>query len=275
VDAIIALPTNMFFNTGIATYIWVLDNNKTGERKGKIQLIDATSYWTKLRKNLGSKNRELSEDDRAAVAKLYADFEENEHCKILEAADFGYTEITVEQPLQLRFEVDAERIDEYLAIKAVAKLGEAEQGALRVALNSLAGQVFLNREKFLSALGKGVKGEGTSLAMPVYKALIGTIGEHDEAADICLTKGKPEPDPALRDTELVPFRDDVQAYFEREVLPYVPRAWIDHAKTKIGYEVPFTRLFYTYVPPRPLEKIDAELNQLAKEIIELLQAVEG
>ncbi len=275
VDAIIALPTNMFFNTGIATYIWVLDNNKTGERKGKIQLIDATSYWTKLRKNLGSKNRELSEDDRTAVAKLYADFEENEHCKILEAADFGYTEITVEQPLQLRFEVDAERIEEYLAIKAVAKLGEPEQEALRTALTALVGQVFLNREKFLSALGKGVKGAGTSLAMPVYKALIGAIGEHDEAADICMTKGKREPDPTLRDTELVPFRDDVQAYFEREVLPYVPNAWIDHAKTKIGYEIPFTRLFYTYVPPRPLEEIDAELNQLAKEIIELLQAVEG
>jgi type I restriction enzyme M protein len=274
VDAIIALPTNMFFNTGIATYIWVLDNNKTGERKGKIQLIDATSYWSKLRKNLGSKNRELSENDRAVVAKLYANFEENNHCKILEAADFGYTEITVEQPLQLRFEVDAEHIEEYLAIKAVAKLGESDQGALRTALNSLVGQVFLNREKFLSALGKGVKEAGASLAMPVYKALIGTIGEHDEAADICLTKGKPEPDPALRDTELVPFRDEVPAYFEREVLPYVPKAWIDHAKTKIGYEIPFTRLFYSYVPPRPLEEIDAELNQLVKEIIELLQAVE-
>lgn len=274
VDAIIALPTNMFFNTGIATYIWVLDNNKTGERKGKIQLIDATSYWTKLRKNLGSKNRELSDDDRAAVAKLYADFEENEHCKILEAADFGYTEITVEQPLQLRFEVDAERIDEYLAIKAAVKLGEPEQEALRAALTALVGQVFLNREKFLSALGKGVAVAGASLAMPVYKALIGAIGEHDEAADICMTKGKREPDPTLRDTELVPFRDDVQAYFEREVLPYVPNAWIDHAKTKIGYEIPLTRIFYTYVPPRPLEEIDAELNQLAKEIIELLHEVE-
>ncbi|MGB7962853.1 MAG: class I SAM-dependent DNA methyltransferase [Propionicimonas sp.] len=274
VDAIIALPTNMFFNTGIATYVWILDNNKTGERVGKIQLIDGTGHWTKLRKNLGSKNRELSEDDRAAIARLYANFEENEHCKIREAADFGYTEITVEQPLQLRFEVAAERIEEYLALKPLAKLSQTDRDALRAALTSLVGKVFLNRDAFRSALGVAVKQAGTLLGLPLYKAVLAAIGEHDDAADVCMTKGKPEPDPALRDTELVPFRDDVAEYVEREVKPYVPNAWIDETKSRVGYEIPFTRLFYTYVPPRPLAEIDAELNQLAKEIIELLQEVE-
>ncbi|MBK8447068.1 MAG: SAM-dependent DNA methyltransferase [Micropruina sp.] len=275
VDAIIALPTNMFFNTGIATYIWLLDNNKTGERKGTIQLIDGTGFWTKLRKNLGSKNRELGDADREQIAKLYADFEENDHCKLREAADFGYTEITVERPLRLRFCVDADRIEQYLAIKPLAKLDAATQASLRTALSTLADQVYLNRDAFRTALGKAVKDAGALLGLPVYKALVGAIGERDETADVCLDKGKPEPDTGLRDTELVPFRDDVEAYFGREVKPYVPDAWIDHSKTKIGYEIPFTRLFYTYVPPRPLAEIDAELNQLAKEIIELLQAVEG
>jgi type I restriction enzyme M protein len=275
VDAIIALPTNMFFNTGIATYVWILDNNKTGERRGKIQLIDGTGFWTKLRKNLGSKNRELSDADRTAIARLYADFEENDRCKIREAADFGYTEITVEQPLRLRFRVDSDRIDEYLSVKALNKLDDAARIALRAALHSLAGQEFTNRDVFRSALGTAVAANGSALGLPVYKALMTAIGERDETADICLVKGKPEPDAALRDTELVPFHDDVEEYFEREVKPYVSDAWIDHTKTKVGYEIPFTRLFYQYIPPRPLEEIDAELNQLAKEIIELLQAVES
>ena len=275
VDAIIALPTNMFFNTGIATYVWILDNNKAGDRKGKIQLIDGTGFWTKLRKNLGSKNRELSDADRTAIAKLYADFGENDHSKICEAADFGHTEITVEQPLRLRFEVDADRIEEYLAIRPVVKLGAGDLGALRTALIALVGQCFLNREAFHTALGKQVAVAGAALGLPVYKALVGAIGERDDTADACLERGKAEPDTGLRDTELVPFRDDVAVYFEREVKPYLPEAWIDHTKTKVGYEIPFTRLFYKYVPPRPLAEIDAELNQLAKEIIELLQEVES
>ncbi|MHB1009848.1 MAG: type I restriction-modification system subunit M [Propionibacteriaceae bacterium] len=274
VDAIVALPTNMFYNTGIATYVWLLDNNKTGQRKGKIQLIDGTSFWAKLRKNLGSKNRELSEEDRTAIATLYANFEENDHSKILEPADFGYTEITVEQPLKLRFEVQKDRIDEYLALKPLAKLDTSDRDALRTALTSLVGQVFVNRTTFRDALGHAVRDAGTLLGLPLYKALINAIGEHDDDADVCLDEGKPEPDPSLRDTELVPFRDDIQAYVERDVKPYVPGAWIDDSKTRVGYEIPFTRLFYRYDPPRPLTEIDVELNKLALEIIDLLQVVE-
>jgi type I restriction enzyme M protein len=273
VDAIVALPTNMFYNTGIATYVWLLDNNKTGERKGKIQLIDGTSYWTKLRKNLGAKNRELSEENRAAIADLYANFEQNDYSKIFEAADFGYTEITIEQPLKLRFEVQPDRIDEYLALKSLAKLNPSDRELLRGALASLVGQVFMNRAKFRDAVGKAVAARDAGFGLPIYKALLGAIGEHDDEAEVCMSGGNREPDSALRDTELVPFRDDVQSYFEREIRPFAPEAWVDKAKTKIGYEIPFTRLFYRYFLTRPLEEIDAELNHLAVEIIDLLQAV--
>lgn len=276
VDCIVALPTNMFYNTGIATYVWILDNHKPTERRGKIQLIDATARWQKLRKNLGSKNREISGADRAAIVKLYDEFADTEDSKILEPADFGYWEITVEQPLRLRFEVTTENMDAALALKPVLKLDESDQQAVRTGLTSLTGKVWTNRDEFTKALRLAIKAAGTTVGTPVVKALWQAIGERDETADICTdAKGVIEPDTDLRDTELVPFRDDIQTYFEREVKPHVPDAWIDESKTKIGYEIPFTRLFYKYVPPRPLEEIDAELDQLAKEIIELLQAVES
>ncbi|WP_233558004.1 type I restriction-modification system subunit M [Tessaracoccus antarcticus] len=276
VDALVALPTNMFYNTGIATYVWLLDNHKPAERKGKIQLIDATSFWTKLRKNLGSKNREISDTDRERILKLYDDYEDNDHSKILDSADFGYWEITVEQPLRLRFLVDAQRIDEYLAVKQLTKLDEGVLTGLRTALISVAGKPYGNRDEFTKALRYAVKATGNGLALPVVKALVAVIGERDENADICSdTKGNPEPDIGLRDTELVPFHDTIDDYFERDVLPFVPDAWIDESKTKVGCEIPVTRLFYKYVPPRPLAEIDAELNALTEEIVELLRVVEA
>lgn len=276
VDCIVALPTNMFYNTGIATYVWILDNHKPEERRGKIQLIDASSRWVKLRKNLGSKNREISHEDREAIVEIYDDFAESEESKILEPADFGYWEITVEQPLRLRFEVNPENLELALATKPVQKLDEASQAGIRTALTSLTGKAWKNRDEFVKALRQALKAAGTTVGAPVIKPLWQAIGERDDSADVCTdSKGNTEPDTDLRDTELVPFRDDIQAYFEREVKPHVPDAWIEESKTKVGYEIPFTRLFYKYVPPRPLEEIDAELDQLAAEIIELLQAVES
>lgn len=276
VDAIVALPTNMFYNTGIATYVWLLDNHKSVARKGRIQLIDATSFWSKLRKNLGSKNREVGDADRDRIVKLYGNFEENDHSKILESEDFGFWEITVEQPLKLRFEVNAESIDEYLAIRQLAKLDHDVLAGVRAALVSLTGETFMNRDEFAKALRQAVKSTGNALGVPAYRALVLAIGERDEDADVCTdAKGNPEPDTGLRDTEIVPFRDNIEAYFEREVLPFVADAWIDESKTKVGYEIPFTRLFYRYVPPRPLAEIDAELNQLASEISRLLEMVEA
>ena len=276
VDAIVALPTNMFYNTGIATYVWVLDNHKPAGRRGRIQLIDATGMGTKMRKNLGSKNKELLSAERRKIGKLYDVFEDNELSKILEPADFGYWEITVEQPLRLRFSLDADNTDAVLATRAVAKLGDADRAAIRTALGTLAGQTYLSRKEFLKALYPALNSAQAPQSTPILKAIWGTIGVHDNDAEICTdAKGNPEPDPDLRDTELVPFRDTIEAYFDREVLPHVADAWIDHTKTRVGYEIPFTRLFYKYVPPRPLEEIDADLNRVTAEILELLQAVEA
>ena len=211
VDAIVALPNNMFFNTGIATYIWILDNTKRAERQGKIQLIDATSFWTKIRKNLGSKNREVDAKSRDRILALYDAFDEADpdYSKVFTAADFAYWTITVERPL----------VDE----------------------------------------------DGN----PVTDA-----------------KGKPKPDAKRRDTENIPFTyggnidgdagraATIKAYFETEVLPHVPEAWIDTKKSKVGYEIPFTRHFYKYVPPRPLAAIDADLERQVAKILELLREVE-
>ncbi|WP_341769750.1 class I SAM-dependent DNA methyltransferase [Agromyces protaetiae] len=209
VDAIVALPTNMFYNTGIATYVWVLDNTKRADRIGTVQLIDGSGFFTKMRRNLGQKSRELSVEDRRKIVELYDEHAESEHSKILPTDAFGYWTITVERPLR----------DE-------------------------TGEVVRDR------------------------------------------KGNQKPDAKLRDTENVPFtyggnlagaegRDaTVHAYFEAEVRPHVPDAWVDPAKTKVGYEIPFTRHFYTYVPPRPLEEIDRDLNELIAEIMELLREVE-
>lgn len=276
VDAIVALPTNMFYNTGIATYMWILDNHKPTERRGKIQLIDATARWAKLSKNLGSKNREISQSDRDYVVKLYDQFTETEESKILAPEDFGYWEITVEQPLRLRFDVTSDAIDAALITKAVLKLVDTDRATVRAGLESLGGRSWTNREDFTKDLRLAIKAAGTSAAAPVIKAIWQSIGQHDDDADLCHdSKGNVEPDADLRDTELIPFRDTIDSYFNREVIPHVPDAWIDHTKTKTGYEIPFTRLFYEYAPPRPLAEVDEDLDALAKEIIELLEALQS
>ncbi|WP_131104481.1 type I restriction-modification system subunit M [Ornithinimicrobium sufpigmenti] len=281
VDAIVALPTDMFYNTGISTYMWVLDNAKSEERRGKVQLIDARTFYTKLRRNLGSKNREIGDQDRERILRIYSAFDDQteddeRYSKVLEPRDFGYHEITVEQPMQLRFEITDETLAVVTATQQVQKLSEENRSALLAALESLRGQVWMDRAQFVSALRKASKNAGFVLTTPLVKVLWQRIGVHDETAVITRDKhGNPEPDTALRDTEVVPFDRDIDEYFDMEVKPHVPDAWIDHAKTKVGYEIPFTRLFYTYVPPRSLEEIDAELDQLAKDIVELLQVVEG
>lgn len=274
VDAIVALPTNMFYNTGIATYIWILDNDKPEERRGKVQLIDASRRWTKLRKNVGDKGREIAESDRNAIVKLYAAFEEGPESKILKPADFGYQEITVERPLKLRFDLTEETIAAAMGAAPVAKLDETDRERLLMTLESLSGRTRVDRAQFLADLKETAKEHSIKLSAPVAKAMWQAVGMRDDEAVACTdSKGAIEADPSLRDTELVPLRENVQDYFEREVLPFAPDAWIDHSKTRTGYEVPFTRLFYVYEPPRPLADIDAELKELTAEIIDMLQEV--
>jgi type I restriction enzyme M protein len=202
VEAIIGLPTDMFYNTGISTYVWIVSNRKPEARKGKVQLIDASGFWQKMRKSLGSKRRELSPEHIDDITRLFGKFKESTRdgvpiSRIFRNEDFGYRTITVERPLRD---------------------------------------------------GKG-------------KVILGTKGK---------LKGKPQPDSSLRDTENVPLSEDVEAYFQREVLPHAPDAWIDHEKTKTGYEIPFNRHFYVFTPPRPLAEIDADLKECTDKILKMI-----
>lgn len=285
VDAIVALPTNMFYNTGIATYVWILDNTKAAERVGKVQLIDGTGFFTKMRKNLGSKNCEISPEDRDRIVKEYDAFTESEHSKIFPTDAFGYWTITVERPLKLNFACTPERIDRALADK---KLAKADLEALRDMLYAMPDALYRDREEFVAILKATLKAADIKLTAPQLKALWMGLSERDETAEPCRDKnGNLEPDTSLRDTENVPFpyggstagadgREAViKVYVATEVLPHVPDAWVDESKTKVGYEIPFTRHFYTYVPPRPLEEIDADLEKQVAKILDLLREVES
>lgn len=274
VEAIIGLPTEMFYNTGIATYIWILSNSKAEGRERQTQLIDATSFWHKMPKSLGNKRREMTEEDIAQVVRIYGEFENGEFSKVIPNTALGYHTIVVERPLRLNFQVTSERLARLEAEKSLTKNGRDLED-LKTALMSIdPAKVFKNRPAFLKALDQALKKAGITLTAPQYKAVWQALSERDETADICTgTKGKPETDSELRDTENVLLSEDVEAYFEREVKPYVPDAWIDHDKTRVGYEVPFTRYFYKYVPPRALEEIDADLASLTSDIMKMLDAV--
>ncbi|WP_026928061.1 type I restriction-modification system subunit M [Granulicoccus phenolivorans] len=292
VEAIVALPTDMFYNTGIATYLWILSNAKPADRRGTLQLIDATALGSKLRKSVGSKRVEIPDRNRDAIVRAFVDGANLNGAspvpvKTFANRDFAYWTVTIERPLQLRFACTPDRIEAVAEHKTLSKIA-----GLPEALRSFGEEPFLNREQFNRALGAHLTGCGLTLTGAQRKALWQTIGVHDEAADFCRVttgahKGEIEPDPALRDTENVPFgwgshpkthealRETVQAYFDAEVKPHVDDAWIDWTKTKTGYEIPFARHFYTYQPPRPLEEIDADLNRVVGEILEMLREVEA
>ena len=276
VETIIGLPKDMFYNTGISTYIWVLTNRKTDDRKGRVQLIDGREMFIKLRKSLGYKRNELSAQNIEAIVGLYAGFEGGEHSKIFRNEDFLYRTITVERPLKLNWQATAERVDAVFEAKAVQKLGDADAAALRAALGRLGAEfVWKSRPEFHKALKAATKAEGLTLAAPLLKTVTTELGAQDDTAEVCLdAKGRPEPDTSLRDTENVPWDEDVNTYVAREVLPYAPDAWVDHAKTKEGAELPFTRHFYRYVPPRSLEEIDRDLEFVMDQLRAMLAEVE-
>jgi len=276
-EAIIALPTDMFYNTGIATYIWLITNRKSKPRQGKIQLIDATSYHTPMRKSLGSKRKQISDEQIHEIVQLFGDFEENEKSKIFDNEDFGYQRITVERPLKLNFSCSRDRLSELEQVKAFAKLPEKKREAILDALRGLTlNDPYKSRAAFLKTAKAQLKSAGVEVKPAILKTIWQALGERDETAEPCKDrKGNLEPDTDLRDNENVPLKEDVQTYFEREVLPHVPDAWIDQDKTRIGYEIPFNRHFYKYVPPRSLEEIDADLAEVSAEIMRLLGEVKG
>jgi type I restriction enzyme M protein len=292
-EAIIALPTEMFYNTGIATYIWILTNRKRKERRGKIQLVNAVDLFVKMRKNLGNKRNEMSSNNIAEIVELYGDVTKNGRSKLFDNEDFGYRQITVERPLRLAFQVTPERIDTFKLEASFQKLaiskkkgkhgqqeieeGQKTQAEILAMLEALAGaDVDLNRSDFEKRLEKAADKAAVKLSAPVKKAMLNTMSERDEGAEICLDAvGSPEADTELRDYENVPLKEDIHAFFEREVKPHVANAWIDESKTKVGYELPFNRHFFKYTSPRRLEEIKAEIKTTEQDILRLLAEVAG
>ncbi|BDA53147.1 TPA: SAM-dependent DNA methyltransferase [Klebsiella michiganensis] len=279
-DALVALPTDMFYNTGIATYVWVLSNHKPAERKGKVLLINASDMHSPMRKSLGSKRKYLSDEVLKEIVSLYSRYEDSPIAKIFPSTAFGYRRITVERPLKLAFYPhDTERLANLQADKAWMKLDGTLQEAILAALASFTDEKLLSRDKFKKQFTRALG--DVKLPAPVFKVLVNHLAEQDDEAEVCRTKGEPEANADLRDNENVPLGEDIHEYFKREVLPHVPDAWIDTSKTDpldgqvgiVGYEIPFNRHFYQYQPPRDLAAIDADLDAVAREIMQLLAEV--
>ena len=325
-EALIALPEQLFYNTGIATYVWVVTNRKATARRGKVQLVDATAFWVPMRKSLGDKRREIPLQRAQDIVKIVADFKDGDTrtvtkdgkhedvvvSRIFPTTHFGFRKITVERPLRLNFQSSPERIarlDEERGFQALAQSrkkgaaaakeqaeGRARQEALRKCLRRLPDTLIRDRDEFERILDAALKKAGLALAGPPRRAVLAALAQRDETAAICRDRaGHPEADPELRDTESVPLpaggdpvdaegvSASVRAFFEREVKPHVPDAWIDISRRDpkdgrvglVGYEINFNRYFYRYSPPRPLEEIEADIRGIERDILQMLAEVTG
>ncbi len=313
-EALVALPQELFYNTGIATYIWVLTNRKPVERRGKVQLIDASEFWVQLRKSLGKKRRDIPFARSADILRLLRDFHDGDVrtierdgdkrdlvvSKIIDTTHFGFRRITVERPLRLDFQATPERIARLETETAFQNLavskkkgagrekdqaaGRAMQDAIRQLISGLPQTRYEDRTEFEAVLARAAEGASLKLPAPLKKAILSALSERNPEAAICRdTEGQPEPDSELRDTESVPLSESVETFFEREVLPHVPDAWIDTSKRDtrdgevgiVGYEINFNRYFYRYVAPRALEEIEADIQAIEKHILLLLREVAG
>ena len=290
-EAIIALPNDIFYNTGIATYIWVLSNKKTGtKREGKVQLINANGLYKKRRKALGNKRNDIPESAIAEITRLYGDFAESEISKIFDNSDFGYIKITVERPLRLNFAVSEDRIEYLTNPQTIPDLfddlrdPEERNGeeyspvAFKIvkALRTMdQNKVWYDENEFRNVLSQALTNSRIPDNKYAVEHLVRSLSVADPNAPIYLKRGKPQPDTTLRDTENVPLKEDIQTYFEREVLPFAPDAWIDEKKSKVGYEIPFTRYFYKYEAPKPSLEIMQEILSIEAELDGALAEVFG
>lgn len=273
-EAIVAMPEQMFYNTGIGTYIWVVTNRKEQRRKGKIQLLDARDRWQPLRRSLGDKRREFSQDHIKEIVQAYGPMQASETCKVFDNADFGYHRLTIERPLRLRFQITLQGKERFL--DACPSLLDDLQ-AIDAAIGR---EASLDWNAVWDQAQAVLKRLGSKWRAPQAKAFRDAFTEIDTEAEPVILKqtGKQveyEADPKLRDFENVPLKVDVNEYFQREVLPHVPDAWVAHDKTKVGYEINFNRHFYKFTPPRSLAEIDADLKVAEAEIIRLLSEVTG
>jgi type I restriction enzyme M protein len=325
-EALIALPEQLFYNTGIATYVWVVTNRKVPARRGRVQLIDATSFWVPMRKSLGDKRREIPPDRAQEIVKLLTTFRDGETrrvtkdgkeedivvSRVFPTTHFGFRKITVERPLRLNFQAAPGRIarlEEEKKFQSLAQSkkkgaaaakeqaeGRALQEAIRALVRGLPGTVVEDRTEFERTLDGAARKAGLKLPAPARQAILDALSERDEKAAICRDEdGDPEADPELRDTESVPLPAgndpadaqgvpaSVRAFFDREVKPHVPDAWIDTGRRDlkdgrvglIGYEINFNRYFYRYTPPRPLEVIEADIRAIEGDIRRMLAEVTG
>ena len=325
-EALIALPEQLFYNTGIGTYVWLITNRKAPERAGKVQLINATSFWSPLKKSLGNKRRDIPPERAADILSLLGSFADGETrtvskdgedeevtvSRIFPTTRFGFRRITVERPLRLNFQASDDRIDrldDQRAFANVAKTrrrgqagerekaeGRAHQDSIRTALRLMPDTLHKDRKTFVAELNAVAKKAGIKLRAPIGKAILTALSERDETAAICRDKrGFPEPDPGLRDTERVPLPDggdpvddegipaSVQEFFDREVKPHAPDAWINLGKRDardgqvglVGYEINFNRYFYRFKPPRPLGEIEADIRRIEREMVAMLREVAG
>ena len=315
-DAIVALPDQLFYNTGIFTYVWLVTNRKPPERRGKVHLIDGTRFFEKMKKSLNNKRNEITEDQIRHLTRVYGNCQDGETAevqingetgtraisRIFENREFGFLKVTVERPLRMDFEAVPQRIAKLDNQTAFTNLAPSKKrkDAIRAVLATLEGNGrYLDRAEFEADVMKAAKRTGLKIPAPIKKAIFAALGERDPDAEICRdSKGQPEPDSELRDTENIPlppgtalplpldfgpdkpndllveaFRDDIVAYVAREVLPHVPDAWVDYDKTKVGYEIPINRHFYVYKPPRPLDQIEADITKLEGEIAGLLKGL--
>ncbi|MDP4013436.1 MAG: class I SAM-dependent DNA methyltransferase [Candidatus Nanopelagicales bacterium] len=294
-EAIVALPDQLFYNTGISTYFWIITNRKSPHRRGKIQLVDARDCFVKMRKSLGDKRKQISDEQVGDIVRLYGEFAEGVKVKILPNHAFGFMRATVERPLRLRWEITEDGIEALLADKAMNRVAPELHQPISDALRGVIGQRAEDAGGIISIVSDAVPSSWPD-AKPIRDAIDHAFAIRDpDIEPITDRKGNPEPDPELRDHENIPlpaidvayesevtarlasleYRTAINDYIEAEVHPYVPDAWVDHDKPKIGYEIPFTRHFYKYVPPRPLAAIDAEIKALEAEIQRLLGEVTG
>lgn len=297
-EAIVALPNQLFYNTGINTYIWVLCNRKKPSRRGNVKLVNAVEFYEKMRKSLGDKRNFISDKQMQEISELYLDGQSSKFVKVYPNEYFGYRKITIERPLKLNFQASAERIEKLKAdsvFQALAKSkkrdeakkvskeceGQKKQERIIETLLSMGHAVYKNQAAFEKALNSAFEKADLVLEPPIKKAILKNLSERDETSDVVTDKkGNPEPDTDLRDYENVSLGEDIREYFKREVLPHVPDAWIsedrkyrDHKDGqigKVGYEISLTRYFYEYKPLRPLDEISGEIKQMENEIAGML-----
>ncbi|HKW96434.1 MAG TPA: class I SAM-dependent DNA methyltransferase [Bryobacteraceae bacterium] len=265
-EAIVALPDQLFYNTGLATYIWILTNRKTPARRGKVQLINAVSFCSKMHRSLGHKRNQMTPAHIDQVCEIHRRFVDEGFSKILGVSDFGYRSITIERPLRLNFQFSPRRLEKVQA-KFSAEIMEILDG-----LNARA--IYRDQRACESVLDQAFCTAGKKLGRTLRRKIREVLGEQDDRAEIYRdAKGRPVPDPDLRDSENIPLDLDVHAWFRDQVLPHAPDAWIDEARTKTGYAIPFARHFFEPEPMRPLADIDREITELECQAQSLLRAL--